>query len=260
MKKFIVVPVALCAIGIAACGGSTSHTKTVTVAAVTTPPPAATTTTATTPTTATVVPCSQITPGDGSVECDPEGSSTCPPGKSMAGGNCWSDANAGTSDPSSSDSSTTSNLKTAGRGQWLKLTTLHAKIEHVSIQHQMGSDLGVKVAHGKFVVISLSVTNHSNSPQRFDGMGDETALVLANQKTYSERFDVGNGYDQNSFGWNSDDIQPDQTATHDLIFDVPANAVVSGAHLGVLNFGDDTTTYSADDGTELGSIAVGSLA
>ena len=160
----------------------------------------------------------------------------------------------------SGDSSPASNTVMAGPGQWLKLDTLHAKVEHVSITHEESDQyLGVKTAHGKFVVISLAVTNHSDSPQSFDDLGDEDALVLGNGKTYTERFDVINGYDQNSFTSQNDPIQPDQTTTHDVIFDVPSNAVVSGATLAVLNFGDDVNTYSADDGTQVGTMALGTL-
>lgn len=256
----------LALIAISACGSATK-TKTVTVAQ--TPPAPQTQTTP--PAQAGIEPCSQVT--SSTMECAPSTGDPCPvgydstsatlctynPSNDMAGDPGNSTGSTDTGNTEGTDTTPTPDVKSAAPGKWLKLATLHAKIAHVSITHEMSSDMGVKNAKGKFVVVSLSVTNHSDSPQRFDGIGgNQTALVLANQKEYSEDFDVGNGIDQNSFTWNSDDIQPDQTVTHDVIFDVPAHAVVSGGNLAVLNFGDDTSL--TDDVSEIGSIDLGNLA
>ena len=256
----------LALIAISACGSATK-TKTVTVAQ--TPPAPQTQTTP--PAQAGIEPCSQVT--SSTMECTPSTGDPCPvgydstsatlctynPSNDMAGDPGNSTGSTDTGDTEGTGTTPTPDIKSAAPGKWLKLATLHAKIDHVSIGHETSSDLGVKTAHGKFVLVTLSVTNHSDSPQSFDSLGGETALVLSNQKQYSERFDAANGYDQNSFMMNDDDIQPDQTATHELVFDVPAHAVVSGSNLAVLNFGDDMTS-TVDDTTEIGSIDLGNLA
>ena len=272
-KAAVVGLIGISVIAIAACGGAT---RTVTVSQ--TPTPAQTS-----PAKVYVGPsCTTVDAANGAgySMCDPRVGATtmpCPtgwqPGTGAGVSNCepdptYSASNTGTgnTDGNTGAGNTGTNtgttdpytFKDAAPGKWLKLSTLHAKIEHVSIQHEIGSDVGVKVAHGKFVVITLSVTDRSDTPQSFDGMGTQTQLVLANQKNYSENFAVGNGIDQNSFIWNSDDIQPDTTVTHNLIFEVPAKAVVANGTLAVLNFGADTTSLSSGD--EVGRIQLGSLA
>ena len=167
--------------------------------------------------------------------------------------------------PQSTDTTTTdstpSNVVHADVGKTVKLDSLSAKIENVSIQHSFSSDTGTSTAKGKYVQVTLRVTNRANAPQEFDSTGDQTTLVLANNKSYTEDFDAENGNDQGSCVWKSSDgggLQPDQSTVCNVDFDIPAHAVASFSHLGILNFGDDVQSY--DNTQQLGAIELGTLA
>ena len=157
----------------------------------------------------------------------------------------------------STTDSTPSNAVHADVGKTVKLDSLSAKIENVSIQHSFSSDTGTSTAKGKYVVISLKVTNRANGSQTFDSSGDQTTLVLANGKSYTETFDVENGQDQQSCVWNDNPIQPDESAVRNVDFDIPLHAVASFSHVGILNFGDEVQSY--DNTQQLGLIDLGSL-
>lgn len=133
MKKAALAAIALIAlVALAACG-STSHTKTITVAA-NTPPPVATTTATTTD--SSVTPCTQIAPGDGTVDCDPQGM-PCPTGYSMAAGNCWDDGSGDSStsmfDPGSGDTSSDNGPLEAKLGKALPLQDQDAGTVNVNV-------------------------------------------------------------------------------------------------------------------------------
>lgn len=234
MKKYLAVAVAgVTAISLAACGTTRTITKTQTVAE----PPAPTTTTTTDPTVGCVN-------GSGPTDCSTQDDSS--------------------TDPTTTDSTDTTDTADTGptpivvdRGQTLKLSSLDAKLLGVSIQHQLSSDMGVKTADGRYVVISVALTNRAHSPQNVTS--DQTALQSANGDNYSEAFDVENGIDQNSMLWKnglSSAIQPGQTAVGDYVYEVPNGVKVSGGAWGIVNFGDSIS----DDGlSEIGGVRLGNL-
>jgi hypothetical protein len=101
-------------------------------------------------------------------------------------------------------------------------------------------------AKGTFVIISLSLTNRLSSPA--DIGSDQTSLVLANGKQYSEDFDAENGIDQQSLLWKSTEggLQPDGTLSGDVVFDLPPKALRTlqkrGGALVLSELGDDVNS------------------
>lgn len=263
MKKYIALPLALASvIGVAACGSTSVHTKTVTVASKAPTPPATTadpqgsqpvTPTTTTPSEA----CADNTDNP----CNPGAGSTDPTTDPSTDSTTTADGSGDTSGDGSGDTSTTTApTNTANAGGTLKLDSLSAKVVGVRIEHQLSSDMGVKTAKGKFVIVTLAVTNKAHSPQSWGS--NQSALVAANGDNYSEDFDVENGVDQNSLLWTASgnlngSAQPGQTVTGDVVFDVPSNVRVSGGSIGIVNFGDDTSYL--DQASQVGEIALGNL-
>jgi hypothetical protein len=164
----------------------------------------------------------------------------------------------GSTDTSTTDS-TGSGPQTVAvdRGQTLKLSSLDAKVLGVSIQHQFSSDMGVKTATGRYVVIRAALTNRAHSPQSLSS--SQTALQSASGDNYSEAFEVENGIDQNSLLWKTsamNPLQPGQTVVGDFVYDVPNGVKVSNGVWGIVNFGDFMSDSSV---SQLGGVRLGTL-
>lgn len=235
MKKYFAMGVAgLMAISVAACGTTRTIVKTQTVAG----PPTPTTTTDPT------VGCVN---GSGPTDCSAQTDSSTDPTATDPTTTAATDSTNSAPTPISVD-----------RGQTLKLSSLDAKVLGVSIQNQLSSDMGVKTANGRYVVISVALTNRAHSPQNVPS--DQTALASANGDNYTEAFDVENGIDQNSMLWKnglSNAIQPGQTAVGDYVYEVPNGVKVSGGVWGIVNFGDSVgdNTVSQIGGVRLGNLS-----
>lgn len=219
MRKLILIAIAGAAVSLSACGSST-QTKTVTVshsaavqastATMTTEPTSSTTTTSTTSTSV----------------CDAKGinSTQLNEGSCSANGYHYTVVNSNST---------------------LKLKTLSAHLEAVKTADSVSSGYGqTAVAHGRFVIVTLLVLNRLDSPQTFGGVGQQqTALTLRGKAIYSEDFDAENQADQNScISKDGSSVQPGESTTCDVIFDVPSNRIDQLATVGnlvVANFGDD---------------------
>jgi hypothetical protein len=137
------------------------------------------------------------------------------------------------------------------RRSTLRMTELRAAVQDVRTEKTLTSNTGTSRAKGMFLIVTLNVTNKLNQPQKFDSDQNQVILYAGKDKKYTENFDAENGQDQDSFLWKKEDIQPDQTGTGDIVFDVPANIAlgydkpVVGAELGVLNFSDASSSASS---------------
>jgi hypothetical protein len=148
-------------------------------------------------------------------------------------------------------------ITVVNRADTLRLRELTVKFLGVKTAHYLTSDMGTTRAKGIYEIFTVRVLNKLHSPVSFDSSQDQTALVIGKNE-YSENFDAENGNDQNSFMWKSNDIQPGESQTGDLVFDVPNRAAAliaqdsrqGGGNLDFLNFSDagnwDTaSTYGA---------------
>jgi hypothetical protein len=120
-----------------------------------------------------------------------------------------------------------------------KLRTLSAKVNGVSTASSYSAASGTitAVAHGRFVTVNLTVTNRLDSPQQFDGGTTGQVALSVRGKTYTPSFDAENEADQSSFmsANNSAPIQPGESQSGDVVFDVPSTAVnIALAHGAVI--------------------------
>jgi hypothetical protein len=136
------------------------------------------------------------------------------------------------------------------RDSTLNLKELNVRLVNTSSTPTISNDTGVTRAKaGTFYIVTLEVTNKIDQPAAFDSSQGQVGL-LTNGKSYSESFDAENN-PGDSFTWNSDEIQPDATATGTVIFDLPPSAaktVERDGNIVVLNFSDADSTDASTAG------------
>jgi hypothetical protein len=132
--------------------------------------------------------------------------------------------------------------KTVNRGSTLRLKELNVRVVSTRLTPTLTADTGTERASGQFYVVTLAVTNKLDSPTSFDDGQNQVGLTVGG-KTYSEDFEAEN-MPGNSFVWGSDEIQPEESRTGSVIFDLPNRAVKklgnssAAANLIILNFSD----------------------
>lgn len=125
----------------------------------------------------------------------------------------------------------------------LKTLKVHVASVHTTSNVSAGSGFS-STAKGIYLIVTLTVTNTSNSPQTFDDVSANQTSLNLNGTSYGEAFDAENTNDPNSFITNNNGIQPGESQTGDVIFDIPprkAAEAMSGDRSGLFvgNFGDD---------------------
>jgi len=129
------------------------------------------------------------------------------------------------------------------RGSELQLPELDARLVSIDTAETL-ADVGVTRPDGVYVVLTLAITNRLTQPVAFDENQNQVTLstsVGRDYNLYSEDFDAENGGDEDSFLWQSKEIQPDTTQTGTVIFDLPPKAVETldkDGNVNVLNFSD----------------------
>lgn len=129
------------------------------------------------------------------------------------------------------------------RGSTVRLKTMKVSIVNVGTTQSVSSGSGFTAnARGTFVIATIAVTNTTTSPQTFDeGSATSQGQLEIGKNSYSVSFDAENTNDPNSFVTNSNDIQPGETRTGTIDFDVPSSAapqVYKHGALVITNFGD----------------------
>jgi hypothetical protein len=141
----------------------------------------------------------------------------------------------------------------------LALTSMHVNVVATRLTKKLaitsfGTTISHATAQGEFVVVTLRISNNTNKPQSFDDLA-QTELQVGN-----DQFSVstnGDESDKGSEGWNGD-IEPGESATGDIVFDVSARSaadVPRHAGLLIVNFGDDVSFGSV---SEVGIVYLGS--
>ena len=215
---------ALCAaLGVAACGGTTKTVvKTVTASAST---PATTIATAITSTTSTTTASTPSGPPD----CNAAGinSTQLKEGTCVQGGQT---------------------LVIVNKAETLHLKTLDANLVGMTTHNSLSDGSGQSaIANGKFEILTITLKNKADSPQQWQN--GQAGLIVGTGSTtgsnYSEDFTAENGPDQNSCLWKagaigSGGIQPSESVTCDVVFDVPQSASLeaTGSNLVIGNFGE----------------------
>jgi hypothetical protein len=112
------------------------------------------------------------------------------------------------------------------------------------------SDGESRTAQGVFVIISVTFENRTDSPQMFQGAGDETAFLLLDNKQYTQDQEAADQADDAAFEYQIKTVQPGEKQTGDLVFDLPKDKVADLKDHGVLGFLDLGRAY--DDKPPLG--------
>lgn len=135
----------------------------------------------------------------------------------------------------------------------LKLKTMKVKLLSVKKAKTLSSDLGSETASGTWVTFEIEVTNLTHAPVSWE---EEQSHLDLSENEYSEEFEVQNGTEQDSLQWQSQKIQPENSVTGTVTFDVP-NKVLKNLYaegnLDFLNFGE-SGFYSEGEPEELGII------
>jgi len=105
----------------------------------------------------------------------------------------------------------------------------------------LSASTGTEAAQGTYVITTLTVTNKLNQPVTFDS--EQVTLNIGterNARTFTSDFDAGN-MPGNSFIWNDDEIQPGNSKTGTVIFDVARrslNRIETSGNLTLVQFSD----------------------
>lgn len=141
----------------------------------------------------------------------------------------------------------------------LHLKTLDAQVVGIRTASTVANSGISATANGVFLIIAIKVTNKASAPETFDGGGfsQQTSLEL-NGSTYTEDFHAENEADPQSFVTNNSPVQPGESVTGDLVYDVPpskASTATSSPRAVLLigNFGDD---FSQSAPSTVGLIAL----
>jgi Domain of unknown function (DUF4352) len=126
----------------------------------------------------------------------------------------------------------------------LKLKNLRAHVEGVrtadTLTEQYG---GTETANGRYLVVTLSITNLADGPEDFGGVGGTQTFLIGKGKQFSENFDAENQGDDNACLDKAEDIQPEETKSCDVVYDLPLSILDRGRKrgfgLGVAAFGVD---------------------
>jgi hypothetical protein len=124
---------------------------------------------------------------------------------------------------------------------------------------------GVASAHanGIFLIITLKATNTGNTPQTAEQAGSSLFALspLTSQAVYTESFQAENQADPQSFISNdTTPIQPGESQTGDVVFDVPPSNMTLMRHDGALlewaGFGTDVMSATGTASSPIGSMIV----
>lgn len=119
----------------------------------------------------------------------------------------------------------------------LKLETLEAKLLDIRNQKSISGLGETATANGIYVTFEIEVTNLARAPQELE---EAQTILFVNESIYTQDFDVQNGFEQQSFGWQATPIQPQGSMVGTVTFDVPekvAKSITKEGNLDFLNFG-----------------------
>lgn len=139
--------------------------------------------------------------------------------------------------------------KFVNRRTKLTLDELDVSYTGYSTDKRLSASTGTERADGTFVTLSLKVTNKLDEPVALD---PEQIELLLEDSNYSTDFDAMN-MPGDSFVWNDDEIQPGNSRSGTVTFDVPENRVDTIEESGVIavyQFSDaDTESVEDVEGT-----------
>lgn len=130
-------------------------------------------------------------------------------------------------------------------GSTLKMETLEARLLDIKEQKSI-TDLGeTATANGIYTSFEIEVTNLTHAPVELE---ESQVVLFLDESTYTQDFNVQNGFEQQSFLWQATPIQPQGSMTGTVTFDLPEKVVkkvTTDGNLDFVNFG--TEIYGGEE-------------
>lgn len=129
------------------------------------------------------------------------------------------------------------------RNHTVRLRTLSASVDSVSTVSAL-SGTEPSTAQTKFVIASLTVSNHLSLPQTIDKSGTQQAGLILDGQIYKESVDVERASDPRSCVSQKGKFSSGASVTCEVVFEVPGGSVADltrhgRADLQVVDFGAD---------------------
>jgi uncharacterized protein DUF4352 len=138
-------------------------------------------------------------------------------------------------------------ITVADRAHWLHGKDYDARVLGMRTASKLRAGAsGTIHPHGRFVIVSLSVKNTLDSAHEFDRRSD-LVFLFVDGKYFSERADAENDPALAPFRLRTTAVQPDETATGTVVFDVPAQHAkhlsAAGSDLILVNYSDEAKGF-----------------
>lgn len=129
----------------------------------------------------------------------------------------------------------------------LELPTLWGSLSGIHMAKSLTNDAAVATTQGQFVIASLGITNKLSAPKTFDQAHTQQAGLILGGAVYKEDPQAENADSNSCLRQSGGPIQPGDTKTCDVIFEIPASASADlGKHgsgdLYLVNFGSDLSS------------------
>lgn len=145
-------------------------------------------------------------------------------------------------------------LYVVNKGDTAHIKSMDVSLVGLRTQDSLSDGSGQSATpHGKFIIATITITNKLHTSQSWQngqaGMTVSTGAKSGN--TYDEDFNAENGPDQNSCEWKigavSSNLQPGESITCDVVFDIPTNLSASarGSTVAVAGFGETDLSHPA---------------
>jgi hypothetical protein len=142
-------------------------------------------------------------------------------------------------------------LTVVDKAHWLHGKEYDARVLSVRRASTLPARSGELRAHGRFVIVTLSIKNTLDTPHEFN-RDSNLVFLYVDKKYFGERRDAETDPALKPFRLRSGDLQPDEAATGTVVFDVPVahmkHLFAQGSDLIFVNFSDEAKRFPG--GTE----------
>jgi hypothetical protein len=140
-------------------------------------------------------------------------------------------------------------ITVANKAHWLQGKEYDARVTGLRTATTLRTPTGRPLrAHGKFVIVKLSVKNKLDAPHDFDRASD-LVLLLVDHRRFSENHQAEHDPSLDSFALRGTPLQPDEVTAGTIVFDLPSehaeNVYATGSDLIFITFSDEGSVTAA---------------
>jgi hypothetical protein len=133
-------------------------------------------------------------------------------------------------------------ITVANRAHWLRGKEYDVRV----VSLHTATTLHKLRAHGRFVIVRLTIKNTLDIPHEFDRRSD-LVFLFVDKRYFGERRDAESDPTLSPFRLHGTDLQPDEVATGTVVFDLPVehakNLFAQGSNLIFVNFSDEAKSF-----------------